>query len=159
LQFTFKEKYIMFTQTKLAIALCAALGISSLGVAISASAASTSILARNGADDKPGDVKGEGAGHPNQEATVILARRGRGADDKPGDVKGEGAGHPNQEEVLIQARRGRGADDKPGDDRGVHGAGHPNQEETIILSRRGRGADDPAGHQRREDRRADRRQT
>jgi hypothetical protein len=70
----------------------------------------SSALARHGADNKPGDVKGEGAGHP-----INVARHG--ADNKPGDVKGEGAGHP------VQLAR-HGADNKPGDVKG-EGAGHP----------------------------------
>jgi hypothetical protein len=66
--------------------------------------------AKHGGDDRPGDVKGEGAGHP-----AMLAKHGK--DDAPGDVKGEGAGHP-----AMLAKHGK--DDAPGDVKG-EGAGHP----------------------------------
>ncbi len=82
-----------------------------------------------------------------------------GADDPKGDIKGEGIEHPVAVDVEIVARRGRGADDKPGDDRGVHAPGHPVAPDFEIVARRGRGADDAPGHIRREDRRADRRQS
>jgi hypothetical protein len=120
----------MFTKTKRAIALSLTLGFSGLGLAASMPTA--------------------------DDATAMTLAR-KGADDRPGDVKGEGAGHPVMQEQEILARRGRGKDDPAGDDRGVHAPGHPNQEETIVIARRGRGADDGAGHIRREDRRADRR--
>jgi hypothetical protein len=50
------------------------------------------IFARRGAGE-PGDIRGEGAGHPvkSQNETFTVARRGAG---EPGDVRGEGAGHP-----------------------------------------------------------------
>jgi hypothetical protein len=125
-----KGDMTMLRKTAIVIAISAAIGGFTAG---SVAAATNSLandlptlLAKKDADDKPGDVKGEGAGHPLKEQVQTIARRGRGADDKPGDVKGEGAGHPVSEEVQIIARRG---------------------------------ADDPAGHQRREDRRADRRST
>ncbi len=106
----------MFKQTQLIAALVIGFGSTIAAQAITPDLLSQGqLLARHGADNKPGDVKGEGAGHPNQEEVITTARRGRGADDKPGDVKGEGAGHPNQEEVITIARRGRGADDAPGD--------------------------------------------
>lgn len=63
------------------------------------------------------------------------------------------------QELDVVARRGRGADDKAGDDRGVHGPGHPLSQDSDVVARRGRGADDAPGHIRREDRRADRRQS
>lgn len=146
----------MSTNTRIALAIAAAVGFLSTAVSYAAVPASNAsqVLARKGADNKPGDVKGEGKGHPVKEELENIARRGRGADNKPGDVKGEGAGHPVKEELENVARRGRGADNKPGDVKG-EGAGHPATEEVEILARRG--ADDPAGHQRREDRRADRR--
>jgi hypothetical protein len=53
----------------------------------SLTAAATQI-ARNGADDPRGDVKGEGPKHPKAQ----IARNG--ADDPRGDVKGEGPKHP-----------------------------------------------------------------
>ena len=86
------------------------------------------------------------------EQSQIIARRG--ADDKPGDDRGVHApGHPLSQDIEILARRGRGADDKPGDDRGVHAPGHPLVQDADIVARRGRGADDAPGHVRREDRR------
>ena len=56
------------------------------------SSAALDIFARRGAGE-PGDVRGEGAGHPvkAQDESFTVARRGRG---EPGDVRGEGAGHP-----------------------------------------------------------------
>lgn len=87
-------------------------------------------------------------------ATSSFARHG--ADDPKGDVRGEGVGHPLSQEFQIDARRGAG---EPGDDRGVHGTGHPKSDDVQIIARRGRGADDAPGHIRREDRRADRRQS
>ncbi|MEO6024687.1 MAG: hypothetical protein ABIP64_16580 [Burkholderiales bacterium] len=104
----------MLNQSKLILAIGAVVAISSI-VSVSATAVSldaNQIVSRRGADDKPGDVKGEGAGHPVIQGNDIVARRG--ADDKPGDVKGEGAGHPVIQGVENVARRGRGADDPAG---------------------------------------------
>ncbi len=59
------------------------------------SSAALDIFARRGAGE-PGDVRGEGAGHPvkAQDESFTVARRGRGADDPKGHIRGEGAGHP-----------------------------------------------------------------
>ena len=49
-------------------------------------------VARRGAGE-PGDVRGEGAGHPlKADAPFTVARRG--ADDPKGHIRGEGVGHP-----------------------------------------------------------------
>ena len=71
------------------VAAYATFAIGSFGATTVASSATqpTMTLAKHGADDAAGDIKGEGAGHP-----VLLAKHG--ADDAAGDVKGEGAGHP-----------------------------------------------------------------
>ena len=65
---------------------------------------------------EPGDVKGEGKGHP-----IMMAK----GEPEPGDVKGEGKGHP-----IVMAREAEPKDDRrgkgqpePGDDRG-RGKGH-----------------------------------
>jgi hypothetical protein len=55
---------------------------------------STAAVARRGADDPAGHVRGEGAGHASivkKHLQLKLARRG--ADDPAGHVRGEGAGH------------------------------------------------------------------
>ena len=63
-------------------------------------AAATPSLARQGADDPKGHVRGEGAGHPvKQDVPVILARQG--ADDPKGHVRGEGTGHPVKQDVPV----------------------------------------------------------
>jgi hypothetical protein len=69
-------------------------------------------IAKNGADDPRGDVKGEGPKHPK----TAIARNG--ADDPRGDVKGEGPKHPK----TAIARNG--ADDPKGDVKG-EGPKHP----------------------------------
>lgn len=63
------------------------------------------VIARNGADNPPGDVRhGRGADNPPGDI-----RQGRGADNPPGDVRrGRGADNPPGD-----VRRGRGADDPP----------------------------------------------
>ncbi len=86
-----------------------------------------STFARRGAGE-PGDVRGEGAGHPVKvDAPFTVARRGAG---EPGDVRGEGAGHPVKVDApFTVARRGAG---EPGDVRG-EGVGHPVKAETAEL--------------------------
>jgi hypothetical protein len=139
----------MLTKTKLVIAL-ATLG---LGFATSSFATVTNT-------DSQHYLVTEGASNLLIQGTQTIARRGRGADDKAGDDRGVHApGHPLSQDIDVVARRGRGADDKPGDDRGVHAPGHPLSQDVDIVARRGRGADDAPGHIRREDRRADRRQS
>ena len=142
----------MLNKTTLILAIGAVVTFSSIASVSAASISldSKQIVARRGADDKPGDVRGEGAGHPVIQSTDIVARRGAG---EPGDVRGEGAGHPLTQEAGVVARRGAG---EPGDVRG-EGAGHPLIQGNDIVARRG--ADDPKGHVRQEDRRADRRQS
>jgi hypothetical protein len=94
----------------------------------------TQILARNGADDAPGDKRGrgnDGVGHASLETGKALIQFARnGADDAPGDKRGrgnDGAGHASLEtgKELIQFAR-NGANDAPGDKRGRgnDGVGH-----------------------------------
>ena len=102
----------MFKPSKLVVAISAFVAFSSI-TAVTAAALSveqSQIIARRGADDKPGDVKGEGAGHPAIQGVEIVARRGRGADDRGVHAPG----HPLVQDADIVARRGRGADDAPG---------------------------------------------
>ena len=95
----------------------AALGISLAfaGIAFNTtrtlSPAATQIV-KHGADDPPGDVKGEGPRHPKSQVAK------HGADDPPGDVKGEGPKHPKSQVAK------HGADDPPGDVKG-EGPKHP----------------------------------
>lgn len=100
----------MFKPSKLVVAISAFVAFSSI-TAVTAAALSveqSQIIARRGADDKPGDVKGEGAGHPAIQGVEIVARRG--ADDRGVHAPG----HPLVQDADIVARRGRGADDAPG---------------------------------------------
>ena len=138
----------MLNKTTLILAVGALVTFSSIASvsAASMSLGSKQIVARRGADDKPGDVRGEGAGHPVTQSNDIVARRGAG------DIRGEGAGHPVIQGNDIVARRGAG---EPGDVRG-EGAGHPVIQGNDNVARRG--ADDPKGHVRQEDRRQDRRE-
>lgn len=77
------------------------------------------VIARNGADNPPGDVR-HTRGADNLPGDV---RRGRGADNPPGDVRrGRGA------DGRVKPQGG-GTDNPPGDDRG-----------------RGHGRDDGVGH-------------
>ena len=74
------------------------------------------LLARNGADNPPGDVR-HGRG---KDDTVTIKRQG--ADNPPGDVR-----HGRGKDDTVTIKR-QGADDPPGD------------------VRRGGGRDDPPGH-------------
>jgi hypothetical protein len=79
-------------------------------------------VAKHGADDPPGDDRGNhGAGHASKASTQTFAKHG--ADDPPGDDRGNhGAGHASKASTQTFAKHG--ADDPPGDDRGNHGPGH-----------------------------------
>jgi hypothetical protein len=95
----------------------AALGISFAltGFAIAATRTPTTTgapIAKHGADDPAGDVKGEGPKHPRTQ----IAKHG--ADDPAGDVKGEGPKHPRTQIAK------HGADDPAGDVKG-EGPKHP----------------------------------
>lgn len=84
-------------------------------------AAAVPAVAKHGADDPVGHVRG-----------------GHGADDAAGHIRG---GH-GADDAKRLARRGRGADDAAGHKR--HGRGS----DDAVRSRRGRGADDAPGHVR-----------
>lgn len=78
------------------------------------------IIAKNGADDPPGDIR-HGRGGDNPAGDVRRAQR---ADDPAGDTR-HGRGRDNPARDI---RRSQGADDPAGD------------------MRRGRGRDDPPNH-------------
>ena len=90
------------------------------------------VLARRGADDRPGDNRGRTTRQGADDPTGHV-RKGGGRDDPPGDNRGrtlrQGADDP-----AGHVRKGGGRDDPPGDNRG----------RTMKQ-----GADDPAGHVRK----------
>ena len=100
----------MLNKTTLILAIGAVVTFSSIASVSAASISldSKQIVARRGAGE-PGDVRGEGAGHPLTQEAGVVAQRGAG---DPGDVRGEGAGHPVIQGNDIVARRG--ADDPKG---------------------------------------------
>lgn len=110
-----------FTRNTLLAALAAAGALSvqaaslsqSPGVSVEPVAPPTILLAKNGADDPPGHVRG-GHGRDNRAGDDRRAKRD-GADDPVGDNR-RGRGGDNPAGDDRRAKRD-GADDRPGDNR------------------------------------------
>ena len=108
----------MHSLIKLTLASAIAVAASSLSAAPAAFDDSTIlIVAKNGADNPPGDVR-HGRG---KDDARNAARRAPGADDPAGDRR-RGRG---KDDASREIRRGGGADNPPGDDHGGHGRDDP----------------------------------